>query len=213
MSQSLKIAIIDYQMSNLFSIKNALDALGIDGIVSSNPKEIMKADGAILPGVGAFEEAMNHLKELELSDTIRNFVQSGKPFMGICLGLQLLFENSHEFGNTIGLGILKGSVKTFSGQEKVKTIPHVGWNSIKRYKSTIEDKVDPLNHIEDGDHFYFVHSLYVQPENEELLKTHTEHEGFRFCSSIMYQNIFASQFHPEKSGKKGLMILRNFFTE
>ena len=203
------IAIIDYKMSNLFSIKNALDNLNIKAFITSDPEEILNSKGAILPGVGSYPEAMSNLANLNLISTIKEFADSGKPFMGICLGLQLLFENSEEFGNSPGLGIVKGSVKLFSNLDRIKTVPHVGWNrAIYREESDLLDQTKLIN-----DYFYFVHSLYVVPNDEGIVKTFTYHDGFKFCSSIMYNNIFASQFHPEKSGPAGLQLLSKFFNK
>jgi glutamine amidotransferase len=203
------IAIIDYKMSNLFSIKNALDNLGIEAFITSDSEEILNSKGAILPGVGSYPEAMGNLYDMNLISTIKDFVDLNKPFMGICLGLQLLFEKSEEFGNSKGLGIINGSVKLFSDLKEIRTVPHVGWN-----QALLNEGCNSANHskiIEDKDYFYFVHSLYVSPEDEEIIKSYTYHDGFKFCSSIMYKNIFASQFHPEKSGPAGLHLLSKFF--
>ena len=205
------IAIIDYRMSNLFSISNALDNLGINSVITSDPKIIHQSDGAILPGVGSFPEAIENLHSLDLFEAIKSFISSGKPFLGICLGLQLLFERSEEFQSTEGLGIIHGSTKEFKNVSSVKTIPHVGWNQISILNREFTTNKDPLKDIENGDYFYFVHSLYVSPEGKEVVKTSSNHDEFNFCSSIMHENIFASQFHPEKSGERGLLILDNFF--
>ena len=205
------IAIIDYRMSNLFSIRNALDMLGINSTITSDPKIISKSDGAILPGVGSYPGAIENLHSLDLFEAIKSFISSGKPFLGICLGLQLLFERSEEFQTTEGLGIIQGSTKEFKNISSVKTIPHVGWNQININTKEYSTSKDPFKNIQNGEYFYFVHSLYVHPENNEVIKTSTNHDGFTFCSSIMHENIFASQFHPEKSGKRGLLILDNFF--
>ena len=210
MNSSPRVAIIDYKMSNLFSIKNALDSLDIESFITSSPEEISNSDGAILPGVGSYPVAMNNLKELNLISSIKEFVESGKPFMGICLGLQLLFESSEEFGSTKGIGLIKGSVNLFSKINEIKTIPHVGWNTVITEKFN-QNNLDQPELLSSEDYFYFVHSLYVEPSEAEVIKTYTYHDGFKFCSSIMHQNIFASQFHPEKSGKVGLKILKNFF--
>ena len=205
------IAIIDYHMSNLFSIRNALDALGINSTITSDPRIISQSDGAVLPGVGSYPKAIENLHSLDLFEAIKSFISSGKPFLGICLGLQLLFERSEEFQLTEGLGIIQGATKEFKDVATVKTIPHVGWNKININSHDLTTHQDPLNNIQNGEHFYFVHSLYVQPDNQEVIKTSSNHDGFTFCSSIMHENIFASQFHPEKSGKRGLLILNNFF--
>jgi len=206
-----KIAIIDYRMSNLFSIKNALDVLGINGIITSNSKEILSSDGAILPGVGSYPEAVKHLHQLELFEIIIEFIATGKPFMGICLGLQLLFSKSEEFGITKGLNLVKGSVRSFESQSQIDTVPHVGWNKILINQDNTKHQNNPFCKFEREEYFYFVHSFYVQPESSSVVSTNTEYDGFEFCSSIIKDNIFASQFHPEKSGEKGLIILQEFF--
>jgi len=205
------VAIIDYKMSNLFSISNALNALDISPVITSDPKVILQSDGAILPGVGSYPQAVNSLHDLDLFETIRNFINTGKPFMGICLGLQLLFNNSEEFKLTEGLGVIEGATKKFIDKPSVKTVPHVGWNKIEIIESDHNIQNYPFRDITSDDFFYFVHSLYVEPTNLDYVKSYTNHEGFNFCSSIMHENIFASQFHPEKSGKRGLQILQNFF--
>ena len=206
------IAIIDYHMSNLFSVRNALEYLGIDSEITSNVTKIMTAKGAILPGVGAFAEAMKHLKSLDLIQPIKDFVDSGKPFMGICLGLQLLLSESEEFGYTDGLGIVEGKVEKFENHENIRIVPHVGWNSIKKKNKMKRDiSIDPLSEVESGEYFYFVHSYYVKPDNEGDICTTTRYSSLEFCSSILMDNLFASQFHPEKSGEIGLKILNDFF--
>ena len=207
---SPKIAIIDYKMSNLFSIRNALKFLDIEANITSDASEILSSDGAILPGVGSYPEAVKHLHDLEIFEPIKDFIKTGKPFMGICLGLQLLFTKSEEFQSTMGLNVIPGSVRNL--KEKVKTVPHVGWNSVKLNKDNARNENNSLvDTIKEGSYFYFVHSYFVEPENKSNVKTFTKHEGKTFCSSVIIDNIFASQFHPEKSGKKGLQILQNFF--
>ena len=199
-------------MSNLFSIQNAFEALGIKGIITSDPKKILSSDGAVLPGVGSYPEAVNQLHQLELFEIVKKFIASGKPFMGICLGMQLLFSKSEEFEVTEGLDLINGSVISFANEAQIKTVPHVGWNNIKINKENKDNPNNPLQKIKDSEYFYFVHSFYVKPESENVINTHTVYDEFKFCSSIIKENIFASQFHPEKSGKQGLMILKEFFT-
>ena len=201
------IAIIDYKMSNLFSIKNALDSLGIKNIITSDSETILSSNGAILPGVGSFPESMQQLQKLQLIETIKRFIDTGKPFMGICLGLQLLFTRSDEFGKNEGLGIINGSVQSFKSYIKEKPIPHVGWNKIQIKESNQSSK----SIIDNENYFYFVHSYFVKPKNKNIILTETNYENFNFCSSIIDDNIFACQFHPEKSGKNGLNVLKNFF--
>jgi len=207
MIKNSSIAIIDYKMSNLFSIKNALDTLGIKNKITSDEETILSANGAILPGVGSFPEAMKQLRDLKLINAIKRFIDTGKPFMGICLGLQLLFSSSDEFEKNEGLGIIDGSVQSFKSFIKEKPIPHVGWNKIQINKFNQSSK----SIIDNENYYYFVHSYFVKPKNENLILTETNYENFNFCSSIIDKNIFACQFHPEKSGKNGLSILKNFF--
>jgi|TARA_B100001964_G_C14089791_1_gene534275 glutamine amidotransferase len=207
------IAIIDYQMSNLFSVKNALEYLGIDSEITSDVTKIMAAKGAILPGVGAFAEAMKHLKTLDLIQPIKDFINSGKPFMGICLGFHLLFTESEEFGVTRGMDILQGKVESFSKHVKSKKIPHIGWNRILTNNDVLKEDsfINPLKDINSDEYMYFVHSFYVDPDNKDIIATETEYDSFTFCSSVLKGNVFASQFHPEKSGTSGLKILKNYF--
>jgi imidazole glycerol-phosphate synthase subunit HisH len=212
MNKQHRIAIIDYKMSNMFSLKNTLDFLGADSVVTADYRDIESADGVILPGVGAFPEAVKHIANLGLEGSIKDYIGSGKPFMGICLGLQLLFSTSEEYGYTDGLGIIEGTVESFSKHEGIARIPHTGWNRIRKRKN-IEPGVvtyDPLKEVSDGEHFYFVHSFYVVPDRESDIYTLTEYSGLEFCSSILRDNLFACQFHPEKSGAKGLHILTGF---
>ena len=207
------IAIIDYQMSNLFSVKNALEYLGIDSEITSDVTKIMAAKGAILPGVGAFAEAMKHLKTLDLIQPIKDFINSGKPFMGICLGFHLLFTESEEFGVTRGMDILQGKVENFSRHVKSKKIPHIGWNRILTNNDVLKEDsfINPLKDINSDEYMYFVHSFYVDPDSKDIIATETEYDSFTFCSSVLKGNVFASQFHPEKSGTSGLKILKNYF--
>ena len=212
MNKPNKIAVIDYQLSNMFSIKNALSILGFEVEVTSDYSTILSCDGAILPGVGSFPEAINNIKELNLDDAIKDFIASGKPFVGICLGFQLLFDKSDEIEDTFGLGILSGEVKSFSALNDRIRVPHVGWNNIKKKQiPNIKNNFDPLKKLNDQEYFYFVHSFYVEPEDSQDIYTTTEYGGYNFCSSILKENIFACQFHPEKSGKKGADILSEIF--
>ena len=209
----MKIAIIDYKMSNLFSIKNALDSSDLGSQITSDPNTILSADGAVLPGVGSFPQAMNHLYDLKLIGVIKDFVSSGKPFMGICLGLQLLFSGSEEFEQCEGLAIIDGVVESFVKHIPSKPIPHVGWNTIIFNNSTDLKKPRLASKIKIGkdEHYYFVHSYFVKPDKKENIFTVSHYGDLEFCSSIAVDNIFACQFHPEKSGPRGLRILKNFF--
>jgi len=206
------IAIVDYKMSNLFSVKNALDFLRIESEVTSDPSRVAEADGMILPGVGAFPEAMRRLHELDLVRPIIDFIDSGRPFMGICLGFQLLFSESEEFRITKGLNVLEGKVKHLKGRGSIKVVPHVGWNNLKIYRLSISDpESSPLNTFNEKTSMYFVHSYYAEPDNVQVVLTKTVYDDFSFCSSVAHKNIFACQFHPEKSGPEGLKILNNYF--
>lgn len=204
------IIIIDYHLGNLYSVKNAFKKLNLDISISSNEDKIQNADALILPGVGAFKEAMTNLEKYNLINVIKNFIISGKPFMGVCLGLQLLFEESNEFENSKGLGIIKGKVSklTFDSVNNIK-IPHIGWNSI--YKRNINDwNNTPLQDLKNGTDMYFVHSYHVKPLDESIISSYTNYNDLIFASSIKKDNIFACQFHPEKSAKEGLDIYSNW---
>lgn len=201
------IAIIDYGMGNLHSVHNALKSMGFDSIVTSDKNDIYRAKGVILPGVGAFPDCMDNLKKLGLIEVIKEIILK-KPFLGICLGLQLLFQESEEFGPVEGLKVFNGKVKKFPDDMKVHDerlkIPHMGWNTIK-----IKAETPFLKGIPDNTYFYFVHSYYVVCE-DNLVSTITDY-GISFVSSIYWEDtLFACQFHPEKSQKYGLKILENF---
>jgi imidazole glycerol-phosphate synthase subunit HisH len=214
MSKNNTIAVIDYNMSNMFSIENALKTLDLKPKITSDYETILSCDGAVLPGVGSFPEAMKNLKKLNLDNAIIDFIESGKPFLGICLGFQLLFDKSDEILDTTGLGIISGEVKSFSNLDNRMRVPHVGWNLVTKKNSlNIEAFNDPLNNIGNDEYFYFVHSNFVQPIDNSCAYTLTQYEEFDFCSSIMKDNIFACQFHPEKSGKQGMQILNNIFNK
>lgn len=203
------IAIIDYDMGNLRSVQKGFERAGHKCIVTRNPKDISNASHVVLPGVGAFKDCMDNLKNYGLVEPIRNVIKSGKPFLGICLGLQLLFSEGEEFGIHKGLDVIKGRVVRFSSElrtpnSELLKIPHMGWNDIK-----IERRPPALTDIADGSYFYFVHSYYVVPKDDGVIATKTNY-GVEFVSSIWKDNIFACQFHPEKSQKVGLKILKNF---
>lgn len=210
----MKVAIIDYQLSNLFSVLNACKFVEIDAGITSDRKEIEKANAAILPGVGAFGDAMSNLKRLGLVEVIKDFIASGKPFLGVCLGMQLLFSKSEEFGLHNGLDIIRGSVKKFhaTGEKGKKTlVPQIGWNRIFRQKGKNNWLDSPLRDIRDGEFMYFVHSYYTNPVDKALVLTKTEYAGIKYCSGILHNNVFAVQFHPEKSGREGIKIYRDWF--
>ncbi len=198
------IVVVDYGSGNMKSVMNALDALLVDYMISDNVEDIKQADKIILPGVGHFGHAMNTLKEKNLIVPIKEAIKEGKPYLGICLGLQLLFESSEEAPGVNGLGILKGSVIRFKGKMK---IPHMGWNSIEKKKEH-----SFLKDISNGTYLYFVHSYFVVPQEKEITLTTTDY-GKSFVSAIATENIFACQFHPEKSGQLGISLLRRFCEE
>jgi glutamine amidotransferase len=195
-------------MGNLRSVHKALEKVGHDARVTSSPQAIRDAGALVLPGVGAFRDCIRSLEKLNLVDPILQSVRGGKPFLGICLGLQTLFTESEEFGTTPGLNLIPGRVVRFAqndtpGAERLK-IPHMGWNTI-----SLRRKVPIFNGVEDGSLFYFVHSYYVVPEDTSVIATTTGY-GIEFASSIQNDNIFACQFHPEKSQRVGLRLLKNF---
>ena len=204
------IAVIDYGMGNLRSVQKALEFIGAEVVVTHDPDLILNADSVVLPGVGAFKDCMANLKELKLVEPIRKFIDGGKPFLGICLGLQVLFEESEEYGPVDGLGILPGKVVKFTGvgadskKGSSLKIPHMGWNQIK-----VKKDLPLFAGVGDAPYFYFVHSYYVVPENSEIIATVT-HYGVEFVSGIQHNNVYAFQFHPEKSQTLGLSILEQF---
>lgn len=197
------VAIIDYGAGNILSVQKALNYIGCENRVTSDAAEILSANGAILPGVGSFGDAMNHLDASGLIDAVKEFTDSGKPFLGICLGLQVLFERSEESEGVQGLSILEGEVKRFPNDMGLK-IPHIGWNSIEYNGECPIFKGLPQN-----PYVYFVHSYYLNAHNEDVVSTTADY-GIKFHAAAWRGNIFATQFHPEKSGSVGLQILRNF---
>ncbi len=206
----MKIAIIDYQLSNLFSVKHAFDYLNVDSEITSDKNVISNVDAAILPGVGAFGDAMKNLKNLDLVDLIGDFITSGRPFMGVCLGMQLLFSQSEEFGIHQGLDIIKGKVKKFSSNSKKIKVPQIGWNKILQSENGKLWSNSPFRRIQDGEFMYFVHSFYVIPENTDVTLSETVYEDIRYCSACFSDNVFATQFHPEKSAQEGIKIYRDW---
>nr|WP_178631525.1 imidazole glycerol phosphate synthase subunit HisH [uncultured Mediterraneibacter sp.] len=197
------IAIIDYDAGNIKSVEKALIALGQEVVITSDKEEILKADKVILPGVGAFGDAMENLKRTGLDQVVKEVAQRGIPFLGICLGLQLLFESSDEAPGVEGLGILKGKILRIPDQEGLK-IPHMGWNSLH-----LENNGRLFKGIEENAYVYFVHSYYLKAEDEQIVKASTEYST-HIHASVEQGNVFACQFHPEKSSDVGLKILKNF---
>ena len=196
------IAIIDYGMGNLRSVHNAFRKVRHESVVTSDRKVISDATHIVLPGVGAFSECMNHLKATGLVSLIIKSIQEGKPFLGICLGLQLLFSKSEEFGEHEGLNLIRGEVKRFP--EMGLKVPHIGWNQVQPLENCPIFKGIPQNA-----YFYFDHSYYVSPKEKEVTASWTDY-GISFSSSVWRENLFACQFHPEKSQKMGLKLLENF---
>ncbi|WP_339606911.1 imidazole glycerol phosphate synthase subunit HisH [uncultured Roseivirga sp.] len=209
---SKKVVIVDYQLGNLFSVQHACKKIGIMAEVSSDVKVINEADALILPGVGAFGDAMKNVLELNLIEPIKNAIASGKPFFGICLGMQLLFDSSEEFGNYKGLGIIPGAIRKFpmEFQGLSLRVPQISWNKVFLSDSLNEWTDTPLSTTVINEYMYFVHSYYVMPESEEHVLCKTDYNGFQYCSGVNVKNVFAVQFHPEKSGEKGLQVYRNW---
>ena len=198
------IAILDYDMANLRSVQKALEKVGHEATITSDPAVAAAAKRLILPGVGAFADAISAVRERGLDKVIVDSTAAGKPLLGICLGLQLLFETSLEDGEHQGLGILPGRVVPFDLPRQYK-VPHMGWNQI-RFPT---DKPPLYEGVDEGEHFYFVHTYFVEPSDRQLIATSTDYGG-EFCSSISRGNLFATQFHPEKSQSAGLRLLKNF---
>lgn len=204
----MKVAIIDYQLSNLFSVKHAFDYLKVDLQITSDKSALLNSDAAVLPGVGAFGDAMKNLEKFDLINVIKEFILSGKPFMGVCLGMQLLFTTSEEFGIHQGLDIIKGEVKKFTSKDRLIKVPQIGWNQIVKTEKGWDNT--PLKNIESGEFMYFVHSYYVLPKDRNVILAETSYEDIKYCSSVHSSNIFATQFHPEKSGKEGIKIYKDW---
>ncbi len=197
------IAVVDYGMGNLRSVQKGFEKVGYRAEVTDHPSALAAARKIVLPGVGAFEDAMAELRRRELIRPILAAIEAGKPFLGICLGLQLLFEVSYENGRHEGLGVVRGEVRRFDLPREL-SVPHMGWNQL-----AIRRPAPVLAGLPDGVYVYFVHGYYVAPAETAVIATETDHGG-PFCSMIWRDNVFATQFHPEKSQADGLRILRNF---
>jgi glutamine amidotransferase len=197
------LAIIDYQMGNLRSVQKAFERVGHQATITSDPDAVRRADKVVLPGVGAFEDAIAELRKRNLVEPIRESIESGKPFLGVCLGLQLLFDVGHENGRHEGMGVLRGECVRFNIPAEFK-VPHMGWNrAVPRRRPPI------FEGLSSEPHFYFVHSYYVVPKDADVIATETDYAG-NFCSMVWRNNLFATQFHPEKSQAEGLRLLKNF---
>ncbi len=199
------IAIVDYKAGNLTSVRLAFEALGIPARVTDQSAEILAADRVVFPGVGAAGSAMRNLKALTLEDTLREVVRRGTPFLGICLGTQIILGHSEEDGGVETLGLVKGNVRLFRPGSPLDKVPQIGWNAVRlrRLHPVFEG-------IEDGSEFYFVHSYYPSPDMDADVAGVTDYAGVEFASVIGHGNLVATQFHPEKSGRIGLRIFQNF---
>lgn len=197
------IAIIDYEMGNLRSVQKAFERVGHSATITGDPAVLAKAEKVVLPGVGAFRDAIGALRQRQLVEPIRAAIGSGRPVLGICLGLQLLFDKSYEDGEYEGLGIVPGEVVRFDLAPDYK-VPHMGWNSLQ-----FQRRAPIFEGIQEGAHFYFVHSYYVVPRDMSVVASETDYSQ-PFCSSIWRENLMAVQFHPEKSQDAGLRLLKNF---
>jgi imidazole glycerol-phosphate synthase subunit HisH len=196
------ITVVDYGVGNLHSVAKALEKVGAETCVTSDWKEVEKSDGVVLPGVGAFKDSMDAMHRSDLAKAIIAYIRSGKPFLGVCVGLQMLFAESEEFGLSKGLDVFPGRVVKFAPGQKV---PHMGWNQIK-----IKKDMNPLlKGLKDGDYLYFVHSFYVVPKNSSIVAAESNY-GVDFTCMVWEKNIFGTQFHPEKSQTLGLKIYENF---
>ncbi|MBC09106.1 MAG: imidazole glycerol phosphate synthase subunit HisH [Gammaproteobacteria bacterium] len=198
------IVIIDYDAGNLRSVQRACEKVGIMSEVSSDPERVLSAEKIIFPGVGSAESAVETLKKRGLDNAIVDFFQAGKPILGICLGLQILLDHTEE-GNKKCLGMVSGACERFKFSDRSLKIPHIGWNDIQ-----INFKHPVIEKIKDGDQFYFVHSYYAKLIHEEEIVSYTEYGNMKFCSVLAKDNLFATQFHLEKSGELGLKILKSF---
>jgi len=199
------IAIIDYRAGNLTSVKLAFQALGIDAEITDVPARIRAAERVIFPGVGAAGAAMQSLRALGLEAPLREVAAAGVPFLGICLGTQIIFERSEEDGGVAGLGLIRGSVRRFQPDSPLDKVPHMGWNAVTQRRAH-----PVFAGIADGSEFYFVHSYYPSPDEPSCVISETDYAGITFVSAVGQNNLVATQFHPEKSGRIGLRLLENF---
>lgn len=208
-----QVAIVDYGMGNLFSVKHACECVGLQASITSSRQEVLSADAVILPGIGAFGDAMETLRRLDLVETLQEVGASSIPLVGICLGMQLLMTESFEFGRQAGLGIIPGTVVRFenvASQKGLLKVPQVGWNQLYRTDPAKDSWAGSLlNGVADGVFMYFVHSFYVRPEDRDVTLAHTTYGNLEFCSALRARNICAFQCHPERSGPEGLTVYNN----
>lgn len=209
-----RVAVVDYGMCNLFSVQRACEHVGLASFVTSDPAAVRTADAAILPGVGAFGEGMRNMVQRGLDDALRDLVARGRPLLGICLGMQMILSQSEEFGDHRGLDLVPGRVVKFAlspGNPGRIRVPQIGWNRLVApagYPGCWADT--PLQGVADGEYMYFVHSFYAVPRDPGVVLSRTTYSGIEYCSSFRKDRIYATQFHPEKSGPAGIMIYRNF---
>lgn len=202
-----KVSIIDYGLGNLFSVKQACETVGLDALITASPEDILTSDMLILPGVGAYGIAMENLEKAQLIPSLKAFVATGKPFVGVCLGMQLMLTESVEFGKYKGLNLIPGKTKKFEAKSIDKesfAVPQIQWNQLKKSKNV--DKNHFFNFLNDGDYMYFVHSYYCVPKIKSTVVTTTSYAGEEYPSIIQYKNCIGIQFHPEKSGLNGINI-------
>lgn len=206
------VAIVDYGLGNLFSVKQACTFVGLNSIITNSKKDILDADAIILPGVGAYGDAMLTLHRLDLVNVLRDIVESQKLLVGICLGQQLLMTESYEFGRHKGLGIIEGPVVRFDvpkEKERILKVPQIGWNRIFQPANGLRWHGTLLDMIDEGEYMYFVHSYICQPQNSNVILSTSRYGHIEFCSGIQSGNVFACQFHPERSGPGGMKVYQN----
>ena len=205
----MKIAILDYDIGNVQSIINAFSKFSVDTILTRSKSEILDSDGLVIPGVGSYSIGMENLRKYSLDKIIYKYVDLNKPILGICLGMQVLMDESEEFGYTKGLGLIKGKVDKIKIKDKNNfKLPHIGWSNLFNTKKHWDNTI--LEGINKNDFFYFVHSYCVQPSNPENILSETSYSNYNFCSVLKKNNIYGTQFHPEKSSTKGLEIIENY---
>lgn len=209
---SSQVAIVDYGMGNLFSVQRACEYVGLSAVITSSKEVVRSAPAVILPGVGAFGDAMEALQRLDLVGPLRDLAGAGTLLVGICLGMQLLMDESQEFGRHAGLGIIPGDVVRLEGateQDRAIKVPQVGWNRVLRAGDAWAWEASLLDRLPDGVGMYFVHSFYVRPADPSVVVSVTRYGATTFCSSLQRNNVFACQYHPERSGPQGLQVYRN----